>query len=58
MEKTNKQRSFRPWPDNEKRLEQASKVGFNVSELVNEILRDNFDKYVLRKCEEITKAIR
>lgn len=33
-------RSFRAWPENQERLEFAEKVGLNVSELINEILRE------------------
>ena len=33
-----KYRSFMPWPENEQRLEMASKIGLNVSELINEAL--------------------
>ncbi len=39
--KTIKPRAFRPWPENEERLEFADKLGLNVSELINEILKES-----------------
>jgi hypothetical protein len=45
------QRNFRLWPENEKRLEVAAKNGLNVSEMLNELIRDNFKQYVEKKAK-------
>jgi hypothetical protein len=52
-----KQQSFRPWPENQKRLELAGRIGLNVSEVINEILNEQFDETLKRKGREIQKAL-
>ena len=46
--------AFKPWPENQERLEIAKKLGLNVSELINEALERSAKKLI----EEKTKALR
>ena len=41
--KANNTVGFRPWPENKKRLELAEQIGLNISELLNETLKNSFD---------------
>ncbi len=50
-------RTFRPWEENQERLELADKIGFNVSELINEILRDHLNQHMTKKTEQMRKAL-
>lgn len=50
-------RSFRPSQDNQQRLEFADKLGFNISELINEVLRENLDHHMKTKVEKLRKAL-
>lgn len=50
-----RQCNFRLWPENEKRLEVAAKNGLNVSEMLNELIRDNFRPYVQKKAKQYTE---
>jgi hypothetical protein len=50
-------RSFQPTPDNEKRLAFASRIGVNVSELINEILKDRLDDALTKKTRELQKEL-
>jgi hypothetical protein len=56
-EKTMRSRTFRAWPENQERLEFAERVGVNVSELINEILRDNLRPRLERKVKAIREAV-
>ncbi len=49
------QRNFRPWPENEKRLETAAQHGVNVSEMINELIRDNFRPYFEKKAKQYSQ---
>jgi hypothetical protein len=57
MSKAAAGRTFRPWPDNRERLEFAEKVGVNVSELINEILRDTLKPRLEKKVKAIREAV-
>lgn len=50
-------RTFRPWPENQERLEFAEKIGLNVSELINEILRDALKPRLEKKARAIREAV-
>jgi hypothetical protein len=50
-------RSFRPLPEVEQRLEMASKIGINVSEMLNEILRDNLERAMKSKIAKLQKEL-
>lgn len=50
-------RAFRPWPENQERLELADRIGFNVSELINEVLRDHLNQHMTKKTETMRKAL-
>lgn len=50
-----KLRNFRVWPENEKRLDVAAKNGLNVSEMLNELIRDNFKQYVEKKAQQYSQ---
>ena len=51
------QRNFRPWPENQERLELADQIGFNVSELINEVLRDHLNQHMSKKTEKMRQAL-
>ena len=50
-------RTFRPWEQNQERLELADKIGLNVSELINEVLREHLSKHMQTKAEKIRQAL-
>lgn len=50
-------RSFRPWESNQKRLEMADKLGFNVSELINEVLDKNLPRVMEDKSIALREAL-
>lgn len=50
-------RTFRPWPENQERLEFAEKVGLNVSEIINEILRDSLKARLEKKVKQIRETV-
>lgn len=50
-------RTFRPWPENVKRLEQVNQIGLNVSEVINEVLQEHLSKHVQRKIEKMRQAL-
>jgi len=52
-----KQRSFRPWPENQERLEIADKLGLNVSELINEALERTAKKLIEEKTKQLREAL-
>jgi hypothetical protein len=52
-----KQWSFRPTPDNEKRLELAGSIGLNVSELLNEAVEETFDSLLKKKSKQIQSVL-
>lgn len=56
-EKLKIQRSFRPWGQNQQRLELADKLGFNVSELINEVLDRNLPRHLEEKTKELREAL-
>ncbi len=51
-------KTFQPWPENAQRLEVASRIGINVSELINEILKDNIDQALERKSKQIQAELK
>lgn len=50
-------RTFRAWPENQERLEFAEKLGFNLSELINEVIKENLDQHMKSKVEKLRKAL-
>lgn len=54
MEKRSNAWGFRARPENQERLEFAEKIGINVSELINELLKD----YLKPRLEKKVKAVR
>lgn len=53
-----RQRSFRPWPANQSVLHRAEIVGFNVSELLNEIVAKHLRRHIEHKAEAQARAAR
>jgi hypothetical protein len=53
----NRSTTFRPWPENQKRLELASRIGINVSELINEVLEQKLDDALKRKSKQIQNEL-
>lgn len=52
-----KHRTFRPWDGNQERLEFADRLGFNISELINEVLKENLEQHMKTKVEKLRKAL-
>jgi post-segregation antitoxin (ccd killing protein) len=52
-----KNRTFRPWPENQERLELAEKLGINVSELINEALNRAGRKIIKEKTKQLREAL-
>ena len=50
--------AFRPTPDNKKRLEMAQTLGLNISEIINDLLRENFDTVLRQKSKKIEAALK
>ena len=50
-------RTFRPWPENQERLEFAEKIGVNVSELINELLKDHLKPRLEKKAKAVREAV-
>lgn len=57
MEKRSNAWSFRAKPENQERLEFAEKVGLNVSELINEILKDTLKPRLEKKIKAVREAV-
>lgn len=55
--KKRSQRNFRPWPENQERLELADKYGLNVSELINEVLQRHLKTHLEHKAKELREAL-
>ena len=47
-----------PWPENEQRLALASRLGLNVSEILNEALEQRFDDILKIKASTLEKQAR
>ncbi|MEN9575629.1 MAG: hypothetical protein RL514_3484 [Verrucomicrobiota bacterium] len=52
-----KYRSFVAWPTNEQRLAAASRVGINVSELINEVLEERLEQALNTKTKKLQKEL-
>ncbi len=52
-----KQRSFRPWKENQERLELADRIGLNVSELINEVLQKHIKEHMEIKARKLREAL-
>ncbi|MCW5554464.1 MAG: hypothetical protein KIS67_20190 [Verrucomicrobiae bacterium] len=50
-------RTFRPWPENQERLEFAEKVGLNVSEVINEVLQKHLKKDLEAKTRQLREVL-
>lgn len=55
--KTYAQRTFRPWKENQQRLEQVDRIGLNVSEVINEVLDEHLERHLERKVEKMRQAL-
>lgn len=52
------QRNFRPWDANQERLVFAEKqLGFNVSQVINEVLNENLKQHLERKSRKLREAL-
>ena len=52
-----KGRTFRPWPENQERLDLADKLGINVSELINEALEKAAKPIIEAKAKKLREAL-
>jgi hypothetical protein len=50
-------RSFKPWPENNARLEYAQQLGLEVSHVVNELLKTHLKDYLERAKSSKMKAL-
>lgn len=50
-----KQRNFRPWPENQTILESADRAGFNVSELLNEVIAKHLQRHLQSKARKAAR---
>jgi hypothetical protein len=57
MQKKTNAWGFRAIPENQERLEFAEKIGVNVSELINEILKDTLKLRLEKKAKAIREAV-
>jgi hypothetical protein len=53
-----KYRTFVAWPENEQRLALASRLGINVSELINEALKGKLDDVLKKKTADLQEALK
>lgn len=53
-----KQLNFRPWPANSFALQRAKVAGFNISELLNEIVAKHLKRHVETKAAAQVRAVR
>ena len=51
-------RTFRPWPENQERLEYAQKLGLEVSQIVNELLKEHLRPYLTKMKQTKAKELR
>jgi len=51
-----KPRTFRPWQENQERLEFAEKLGINVSELINELIAPVLRPAIEKKQKKIREV--
>jgi DNA-binding FrmR family transcriptional regulator len=51
-------RTFRPWPATHFIIQQAETVGFNVSELINEVVSKHLRAHIQRKAAKNLRAAR
>jgi len=51
------QRNFKPWPENQERLEHAEKLGISVSELINESLAKVGKQLIESKAKKLREAL-
>ncbi len=54
---SHKPRTFRPWPDNEKKFHVAQEAGLNVSELLNELCARHWQRHVALKTRIQSRAV-
>jgi len=52
------QRNFRPWKENQERLEFADKkLKLNVSEVINEVLEQHLKPHLEKKTRQLREAL-
>ncbi len=57
MDKKGRPRTFRPWPENDARLAFAERLDLNVSELVNEVLKQHLKPALEQKARKIRELM-
>jgi len=57
MKVKKRQRNFKPWPENQERLEFADKLGLNVSDVINEVLKENLKPHLETKSRRLREAL-
>lgn len=51
------QRTFRPWPENQEWLRFADKIGLNVSQEINEVLKEHLARHLETKGRKLREAL-
>ena len=52
-----KNRTFRPWPENQERLVFAEQLDLNVSEVINEVLQKHLKTHLEAKTKKLREAL-
>jgi hypothetical protein len=52
-----KNRTFRPWPENQERLVFAEQLDLNVSEVINEVLQKHLKTHLETKTKRLREAL-
>ncbi len=58
MSQKMKPSTFRAWPENQERLEYAQKLGLEVSQIVNELLKEHLRPYLTKVKQTKAKELR
>lgn len=58
MSEKMKPSTFRAWPENQERLEYAQKLGLEVSQIVNELLKEHLRPYLTKVKATKAKELR
>lgn len=58
MSEKMKPSTFRAWPENQERLEYAQKLGLEVSQIVNDLLKEHLRPYLMKIKQTKAKEMR
>ncbi len=58
MQSNKSARSFKPWPENQERLDYAQRLGLEVSQVVNDVLKEHLRPYLEKVRKSKTRELR